>query len=63
MTTLSKAQSSICSQFTTRASDGKAIRLHKDSRSALASPNAKALFEQKCEIKCGAKATHAVERI
>ena len=50
MTTLSKAQSSICSQFMTRASDGKAIRLHKDSHSALTSPNSKAISEQRCKI-------------
>ena len=47
----------------TRASDDKAIRLHKHSPSALTSPNSKAISEQQCEMKCRAKATHAVERI
>ena len=47
----------------TRASDGKAIRLHNDSHSALTSQNSKAISEQQIQMKCRAEATHAVERI
>ena len=45
----------------TRASDGKAIRLHTGYHSALAGPNSKAISEQRCELKCRVEAAHAVE--